>query len=67
MLDLHHSSIEMMGKGVGCKLDGGYNAEASLTAVAVLVREALAIGGGGWQCEGEKAEYGTLGTNPVVL
>ena len=42
-------------------------AAASLMAGAVRVSEALAIGGGGWQCEGEKAEYGILGANLVVL
>ena len=67
MLDLHHGSIETMGKGGGCKLDDGCDADASLMAAVVLVREALVIGGGGWRCEGEKAEYGTLGANPVVL
>ena len=67
MLDLHHGSIETTGKGGGCKLDGGCDADASLTAIAVLVWEALVIGGGGWRCEGEKAKYETLGANLVVL
>ena len=67
MLDLHHGSIEMTGKGGGCRLDGGCDVDASLTVVAVPMREALVIGGGGWRCEGEKAEYGTLGVNPMVL
>ena len=67
MLDLHHGSIETVGKGGGYKIDGGCDADASLTAVAVLVRETLSIGGGGWRCEGEKAEYGTQGANPMVL
>ena len=67
MLDLPHGSIEMTGKEGGCKLDGGYDADASLTVAVVLGWEALAIGGGGWRCEGKKAEYGTLGANPMVL
>ena len=67
MLDLHHGSIETIGKGGGCKLDGGCDADASLMAAAALVLEALAIGGEGWRCEGEKMEYETLGANPVVL
>ena len=67
MLDLPHGSIEMIGRGAYASANGGCDADASLTVAAVLVWEALAIGGGGWQCEGEKAKYGTLGANPVVL
>ena len=67
MLDLHHGSIEMTERGGGCELDGGYGAEASLTAAVVWVREAQAIGGGGDRYEGEETKYGTLGANPMVL
>ena len=57
MLDLHHGSIETVGKMVA----------ASLTVAAIQVREAQAIGGGGCGCEGEEVKYRTLGANPVVL
>ena len=57
MLDLHHGSIEMMGKGM----------DASLTTAAMRVWEAQAIGDGGCRCEGEEAKYRTLGVNPMVL
>ena len=66
MLDLHHGSIERIGRG-GCELNGGCDADASLTAAAIQVREAQTIGGGGYRCEAEEANYGTLGANPVVL
>ena len=56
-MDLHHGSIETVGKKVA----------VSLTAVAIQVREAQAIGGGGCGCEGEEVKYETLGANPVVL
>ena len=67
MLDLHHSSIETIGRGGGCEFNGGYDADASLTAAAMQVQEAQSIGGGGCRCEGEEAKYGTLGANPLVL
>ena len=57
MLDLHHGSNEMMGKGV----------DASLMVAAMRVWEAQAIGGGSRRCKGEMAKYGTLGANPLVL
>ena len=38
-----------------------------MTAAAMQVREAQAIGGGGCRCKGEEAKYGTLGANPLVL
>ena len=46
MLDLHHGSIEMIGRG-GCELNGGYDVDTSLMAAAMRVWEAQAIGGGG--------------------
>jgi len=45
----------------------GKKAVVSLMAGAVRVSEALAIDGGGWRCEGKKAEYGTLGADLMVL
>ena len=61
----------------GCKLNEGGGTDASstvavnvdenLTAAAVLVWEAKAIGGESYGCEGEEAKYGTLGANPMVL
>ena len=66
MLDLHHGSIERLGGG-GYELDGGCDADASLTAATMRVREAQAIGCGGCRCKGEEAKYGTLGVNPLVL
>ena len=47
MLDLPHGSIEMTGKEGGCKLDGGYDADVSLTSAAMRVWDSLAIGDGG--------------------
>ena len=76
MPDLPHSSIETSGEG-GYELNEGggadassmaaVNADANLIAAAVLAWEAKAIGGESCGCEGEKAKYGTLGANPVVL
>ena len=51
----------------GRELDGGYDADASLTMAVVWEQEAKAIDGGRFRSEGEEAEYGTLGANPVVL
>ena len=67
MLDLPHGSIEMIGRGAYASANGGCDADASLTAAAMQVREAQAIGGGGCRCKGEEAKYGTLGANPLVL
>ena len=67
MLNLHYGSIETTGKGGGCELNDGYDADASLMAAVVWVREAQVIGGGGGRYEGEETKYGTLGANPVVL
>ena len=65
MSDLHHGSIERLGGG--CELDSDYDADASLTTAAMLVREAQAIGDGGCRWIGEEAKYETLGANPLVL
>ena len=67
MLDLPQGSIEMIGRGAYASANGGCDADASLTAVAIWVQEAQAIGGGGCRYEGEEAKYETLGANPVVL
>ena len=66
MSDLHHSSIERLGGG-GCELDGGYDANTSLAAVAMQMREAQAISVGGYRCKGEEVKYKTLGAKPLVL
>ena len=66
MLDLHHGSIERL-EGGGYELDGGCDANVSLTVAAMRVWEAQAIGNGGCRCKGDEAKYGTLGANPLVL
>ena len=66
MLDLHHDSIEITGKGVDASSTTAAM-QMCLMAAAIQVREARAIGGGGCRCEGKEAKYGTLGANPVVL
>jgi len=77
MPDLPHNSIEVIGEKGGCELNDGYEAGASLTAAAARMqagrrwrcgrRRLKATSDGGSRHEDEKAEYRTLGANPVVL
>ena len=77
MPDLPHNSIEAIEEEGGCKLDGGYEVDASLTAAATRMQDRSrwqrghkrlkTTSGGGYKREGERVEYRTLGANPVVL